>query len=256
MRSLDPDLDQHFAGPLLAQLAALGSSGHRPVVGLNGPVGAGKTTLSRLLLHRADAQGLRLAVASIDDFYLPWEARLTALAGNPFGVTRVLPGSHDIPLALAFIDSWQQGANLRLPRFDKSLRCGQGDRAGEQLVEADVLLLEGWLLGCQPLARQRSPWDGALLAYLPLWRRFSQLHVLRPLRWTLPRRWRFQAEARQRKQGKAWLPAEELDKVVNASLGSLPPELYQDPLISQATGYAILDGRRRWVGGSRLDEVG
>lgn len=255
MIGLDPDLDQHFAGPLLAQLTVLGSSGRRPVVGLNGPVGAGKTTLSRLLLARAAAQGLRLAVASIDDFYLPWEARLTALAGNRFAVTRVLPGSHDIPLALACLDSWQQGASLRLPRFDKSLRCGQGDRAGEQRLEADVLLLEGWLLGCQPAEREWSAWDGALVAYLPLWRRLSQLHVLRPLRWSLPRRWRFQAEARQRKRGQAWLPAAELDKVVKASLGSLPPELYQDPLISQAKGYAILDGRRRWVGGSRSDDA-
>ena len=68
----DPVLEQHFVAPLLAQLVALGSSAQRAVVALNGPVGAGKTTLGSLLQQRAAAQGLTLAVCSIDDFYLPW----------------------------------------------------------------------------------------------------------------------------------------------------------------------------------------
>ena len=253
--AIDPGLEQHFVAPLLAQLVALGSSAQRAVVALNGPVGAGKTTLGSLLQQRAAAQRLTLAVCSIDDFYLPWEQRLQALAGNPFGVSRVLPGSHDIQLAQACVDSWQRGGKLRLPRFDKALRAGQGDRCGEKLVEADVLLLEGWLLGCQPLTSQNlggggSRWDRALEAYQPLWQRFNQLWLLRPQSWTMPRRWRFQAEARQRRRGEGWLPAGELERLVRSSLESLPPDMYQDPLIDGATGYATLDGRRRWLAGS------
>lgn len=265
---IDPGLDCHFLQPLLAELTALargaGSNG-RQVLALNGPVGAGKSTLGAQLLERARGQGVRLAVASIDDFYLPWERRCQVLAGNPFGVSRVPPGSHDLDLALACLADWRGGSALRLPRFDKTLRNGQGDRAGEVVLDVDVLLLEGWLLGCRPLGSERLAeaqlatllpqerawlphWDQALEAYLPLWQACAQLWLLRPRTWNLPRRWRFQAEARQRRRGGAWLPAPSLDGLVRSSLCSLPPLLYQDPLIQSARGVAVLDGRRRWVG--------
>jgi D-glycerate 3-kinase len=266
---IDPGLDSNFVQPLLAELTALAvgacSGSGRQVVALNGPVGAGKSTLGALLLARAGAQGVRLAVASIDDFYLPWARRCQALAGNPFGVSRVLPGSHDVELALACLADWRGGAALRLPRFDKTLRDGQGDRAGVVSLDVDVLLLEGWLLGCQPVGPERLAdaqldsllteertwlphWDRALEAYQPLWQSCAQLWLLRPLTWNLPRRWRFQAEARQRRWGGAWLPPQDLEAVVRSSLCSLLPSLYQDPLIPRARGMAVLDGRRRWVG--------
>jgi hypothetical protein len=44
------------------------------------------------------------------------------------------------------------------------------------------------------------------------------------------------------------LTPQDLDAVVRSSLCSLPPNLYQDPLIPSARGMAVLDGRRRWVG--------
>ncbi len=279
----DPGLERHFVGPLREALRALAlaarAGGRRQVVALNGPVGAGKSTLARQLRERARGLGVRLAVASIDDFYLPWEQRRQELAGNPFGVWRVPPGSHDVPLALASIAAWQAGEQLCLPRFDKTLRGGQGDRAGEQRLDADVLLLEGWLLGCQPLAPERlrallasNPgdpfgtqallglqpqerdalphWNDQLMVYAPLWTTFSQLWLLRPQHWALPRRWRFQAEAQQRRAGGAWLEAAELDRLVRASLASLPPALYQDPLCRHASGWAVLNGRRRWMAGT------
>jgi D-glycerate 3-kinase len=265
---MDSQLDHRLVQPLLAQLQALGRSGQRTVVALNGPVGAGKSTMARVLQQRAFGLGLGLAVASIDDFYLPWEQRQRALEGNPFGVSRVPPGSHDVALALECLDAWQAGSALRLPRFDKTLRGGLGDRAAEELVEAEVLLLEGWLLGCrslgsESLANIQNPaglnaveldwlphWDKALEVYQPLWQRCTQLWLLRPQNWQLPRRWRLQAEAKQRRRGAAWLPVTELDRLVRSSLCSLPPSLYQDPLLGLASGYGVLNSRRRWIGGS------
>jgi len=259
----------------------LAADGRRPVLLLNAPVGAGKTTLSGMLRRLAPEQGLRLAVASIDDAYLPWQERLEAMAGNPFGVTRVPPGSHDPQLLCRVIDRWRNGEPLELPRFDKTLRNGQGDRAAGVCLHADALLLEGWLLGCKPLgsalgaalARQEDQelsaalglrplerawlprWDQALEAYQPLWARSDGLWLLRPQRWSLPRRWRFQAEARQRRRGGSSLSAAALDQLVRASLCSLPPQLYQDPLLQRAEMAALIDGRRRLVrfqGGDQL----
>ncbi|NDF61587.1 MAG: hypothetical protein EB136_01260 [Synechococcaceae bacterium WBB_3_034] len=257
---------------LLAHCRGQLAAGQRAVIGLNGPVGAGKTTLCRGLQQRFAAAGIRLAVASIDDAYLPLAERQWAMAGNPFGVGRVPPGSHDPEALAAPIRAWRAAAEatLSLPRFDKTLQGGQGDRTTPWSGPADALLLEGWLLGCRPLpppllAQQlqdpggplagwrpaQRAWlqrcNGALGAYGPLWDLLDRLVVLWPQDWRLPRRWRFQAEARQRRRGGAWLNPAQLQALVEASLLSLPPELYQRPLLPRAAWVRLLDGRRRVV---------
>jgi D-glycerate 3-kinase len=188
---------------LLAWCQQESRSGRRPVIGLNGPVGAGKSTLARSLQQRFAAADLQLAVASIDDAYLPWQQRLEAMAGNPYGVNRVPPGSHDPAALLAGIRPWRSGANhrLELPRFDKTLRDGQGDRVAPWCGAADALLLEGWMLGCRPLPELQlssnavQEWkldlntaeliwlqrcNQALGAYQPLWHELNQLLMLWP----------------------------------------------------------------------------
>jgi len=253
---------------LLAWLDQQRQLGHRPVLGLNGPVGAGKSTLALQLQQQAAAAGMKLAVASIDDAYLPWPARLEAMAGNPYGVSRVPPGSHEPQALLERIQAWRGHADgqLHLPRFDKTLRQGAGDRVEDWGGYADALLLEGWLLGCRPIAdlahnhtllqtedlnAAEQAWmlrcNDALSDYQPLWEVLDALVVLWPLRWNLPLRWRIQAEARQRRGGGGWLPAAELNQLVMASLRSLPPELFQRPVLAQASWVRVLDGLRRIV---------
>ncbi|MFM7392817.1 MAG: hypothetical protein ACKO22_00285, partial [Cyanobium sp.] len=75
--------------------------------------------------------------------------------------------------------------------------------------------------------------------------------------WGLPYRWRLQAEALQRRSGGGWMPAAEVTAMVRATLASLPPTLYQDPLVNRGVrsssgeaevpllGVVELDGRRR-----------
>lgn len=278
IQGIDPLLLERFVLPLLNQVSLWrqqARSGRRrlPLIALNGPVGAGKSTLGRQLEALAPRFGLRLRVASIDDLYLGWPERGERLAGNPFGVSRVPPGSHDLPLLLEALARWRDGDPLKLPWFDKTLAAGQGDRAGWREQACDALVLEGWLMGCRPLseaclaalmeavhrgeaapaepvpAAASLPWshDGApslrpeewrwlphwnkqLEDYQPLWRACDGLWLLRPLHWALPRRWRFQAEARQRRAGGGWLQPADLERLVRASLCSLPPALYQDPL--------------------------
>ena len=274
-----------FEATLITRLVSLAQQGQRPVVGLNGPVGAGKSTLARRVAQQAAAQGLRLAVASIDDAYLPYGPRLQAMAANPFGVDRVPPGSHEPGLLVEAIDQWRHGSagQLRLPRFDKSLLQGCGDRCGYSQEAADGLLLEGWLIGCRPLgagqiraAKGAEPslvgtpclgpdewawlphWDRALEAYLPLWHQLNGLWLLWPMDWRLPRRWRFQAEAQQRRQGGGWLSGSRIEQLVRSSLCSLPPELYLKPLLPGADQIQLLDGRRRcrWQGPGREFDPG
>lgn len=253
---------------LLAVCRSELARGRRPLLGLNGPIGSGKSTLSRRLQQRFADAGLKLAVASIDDAYWPWPERQRRMAGNPFAVNRVPPGSHDPQALLEPIRCWRQHAGpgplpLRLPRFDKTLRDGDGDRIADWQGMADVVLLEGWLVACQPLPQadlERGLADlglslalcawvrhcnSALEAYQPLWQAIDQLILLWPRRWESPRRWRFQAEARQRRNGGGWLRPQALQRLVDASLMSLPAPLYQEPLLKQASWTRVLDGRRR-----------
>ena len=275
-----PSLDTGAADPVLACLLArcrrMIAAGRRPLFGLNGPVGAGKTTLARQLQQGFAEAGLLLAVASIDDAYWPWPERQHRLAGNPFGVSRVPPGSHDPDALLDPIERWRSSptapergaAALSLPRFDKRLRDGAGDRIADWRGQADAVLLEGWLMGCQPLPESAlSAWQNfsalestaqtwllrcnqALGAYQSLWAALDGLIVLWPTSWNSPRRWRLQAEARQRRAGGGWLNAAALDQLIRASLESLPPQLYQQPLLESAVWVRVLDRRRHctWQG--------
>ena len=257
-----------FEADLLTRLDAQRRIGCRPVVGLNGPVGAGKSTWARRLQLQAAAVDLKLAVASIDDAYLPWDLRQKAMEGNPYGVSRVPPGSHDPQVLLHNIEAWRGSSDgqLQLPRFDKTLREGAGERVEGWIGCAAALLLEGWLLGCQPidgLARDRAllqdlgltaaeqAWvvrcNNALERYQPLWNRLDQLVMLWPRRWELPQRWRLQAEARQRRRGGGWMAAADVSRLVMASVKSLPPELFQRPVLAKANWVRVLDSRRRTV---------
>ncbi len=241
--------------------------GQKPVIALNGPVGAGKSTLARHLQQHCAEQGVRLAIASIDDAYLPYPQRLERMAGNPFGVNRVPPGSHDPDLLQQAIQCWHGGPGsiLELPRFDKTLRAGQGDPSLPWRGEADALLLEGWMVACRPLSDQEleaalssemaadfsaaeRAWvrrcNQALGGYQTLWDQLSSLVMLWPQMWHLPRRWRFQAEAQQRRRGGGWMNGQQLDGLVKASLRSLPPSLYLEPRLPEASLVRVLNPRR------------
>ena len=109
----------------------------------------------------------RVATLSIDDLYLP-RAQLRALASahpdNPFLRGRGLPGTHDIPLGLSLLRSLKdinrtRADDIRIPRFDKSLFDGEGDRLPESewtpvQGPLDVVLLEGWCVGFYPQSQQ------------------------------------------------------------------------------------------------------
>jgi D-glycerate 3-kinase len=141
-------------------------------VALQGPQGSGKTSVTERvkgMLSEAneDHVSYHVATLSIDDLYLP-HAQLNALAsahpGNPFLRGRGLPGTHDIQLGLSLLRSLKdinrsRADNIRIPRFDKSLFDGKGDRLPESEWTPvhgplDVVLLEGWCVGFYPQSRQ------------------------------------------------------------------------------------------------------
>jgi len=158
--------------PLAARIAAV-AMGPAFIVGICGPQGSGKSTTVRVVAALLEARGLKVAVLSLDDLYLP-RADREALARDvhPLLLTRGVPGTHDVALGLTLLDGLTGEGPTALPRFDKAA----DERAP---VEAwplfagpvDVVLFEGWCVGARPeppealaqpinaLERERDP-DG------------------------------------------------------------------------------------------------
>jgi D-glycerate 3-kinase len=139
--------------PVIAHIAARGRAHDRPLlVGLCGPQGSGKSTLSSAW-HRALTQrDIATAVLSLDDVYLTREEReaLSRRVHSLF-LTRGVPGTHDVPLALRTIDALAGEGKVLLPSFDKALDdrkpLNEWPRAS---APVQVILFEGWCVGAIP----------------------------------------------------------------------------------------------------------
>jgi len=124
------------------------------VVGLQGSQGSGKSTLAKLLVCLLSPE-FSVVTLSLDDFYLTRQQRQRlAEQLHPLLVTRGVPGTHDVKLALECIEKLQHqndGDSCLMPRFDKS----SDDRLPQsqwQKVQGhvDLIILEGWCLAATP----------------------------------------------------------------------------------------------------------
>lgn len=189
-------------------------------IGLSGPQGSGKTTLTEQLRRRIEAGGMSVVSLSLDDFYLRRaERQHLAVTVHPLLLTRGVPGTHDVGLALEALVALGRPGEVRLPVFDKA----RDDRLTDsewRVVRApvDVVLFEGWCVGApaqpeaalvQPvnsLERLEDPqgvWrryvnDALASRYPPLWQALSALIVLSVPSFEVVHGWRLQQEVELR----------------------------------------------------------
>ncbi len=223
----------------------------RPLIqGILGGQGTGKSTLARLLRGILAADGLRVVCLSIDDLYKTWGDRQQLQQADPRLRWRGPPGTHDVDLGIQTLQALRQGKSpVLLPRFDKSLHQGQGDRtAPEPVSGADLVLFEGWFVGLRPI--DSAAFDDAplpiltaadrafardcntrLADYLPLWNLLDGLIVLRPDDYRLSQQWRKQAEHRMAAAGRPGMSDAEIDQFVEYFWRSLHPALFYPPLL-------------------------
>ena len=122
----------------------------RIIFGISGLPGCGKTSLGKWIEAAALELNWSVKVISLDDFYLPSNLLDDVVKGNPWNVSRGYPGTHSINEMGETINTFLKTNQVIAPQFDKSLRNGAGDRSGYIHTNAEVLILEGWFLGCLP----------------------------------------------------------------------------------------------------------
>ena len=206
--------DQQLVAEALG--AALSLPQPVPVFAVAGLQGTGKSTLAVQLADLAQSRGRRVAVLSIDDFYLTRaERERLARDIHPLLANRGPPGTHDLGLAADTLDGLLAGKRTRLPRFDK-LADERAPTTHWPVIEGrcDLVLLEGWFLKTpaqqadelhtpiNALERDEDPdgtwrtWCNTALArdYPALWQRIDALWWLQGPDFDVVRDWRWQQE--------------------------------------------------------------
>lgn len=217
----------------------------RPLcVALTAPQGCGKTTLVAALEFLFEKNGVAAASASVDDFYLTGAEQDKLSLANPGNALlryRGNAGTHDVRLAVNTLRSLRSinddddfaTLTVSVPRYDKTLRGGRGDRAAREFwpeitAPLDIVLLEGWMLGFAPAADADAfaahPDLPAVNAALRD-DAYGDLHALlddwivvrvRDTRWV--RSWRLEAEQQARSEGRPTLTDAEVADFVNRFL--------------------------------------
>ncbi|QQE64831.1 hypothetical protein GFS31_15140 [Leptolyngbya sp. BL0902] len=242
--------------PLAITLKQARESLPRPLIqGILGGQGTGKTTLSLILRHILEAMGYPTLGFSIDDLYKTYSERQQIRQADPRLRWRGPPGTHDVDLGIRVLDHLRQAPSeeaVAIPRFDKSLHGGEGDRVAPDLVcGVEIVLFEGWFLGTRPLAtaaleaQLAQPPDPIrteadrqfardmnrqLATYLPLWDRLDRLMILYPQDYRISKVWRQQAEQQMKAQGKSGMDNDQIDAFVEYFWQALHPDLFVAPL--------------------------
>jgi len=197
-------------------------------VGISAPQGAGKTTLSRILVSVLRQTGWVAEALSVDDFYLTHSQQIDLslrFKNNAFLQSRGYPGTHDVTLGVEILKSLRSlksEEKCRIPRYDKSAHHGKGDRRSESestviTGPVDFIFLEGWMLGFQPsrkktLSSDFHEIDGFLASYSAWTDQLDAFIHLQPKEVRQIPAWRIEAEERMKSQGKAGLSLDEIKK--------------------------------------------
>ncbi len=198
-----------------ALAAARAVAARTPVFAISGLQGSGKSTLAAQIAARAEADGLKVAVLSLDDLYLTRDQRRQlAHQVHPLLSTRGPPGTHDVALGCRVLDALCGGEPIALPRFDKLADDRAQDAWTQVQGRVDLVLFEGWCVGAMPeddaaLARplnalerdedrdgrwRRHCNDALRRDYPALWARIDALWFLQPPDFAIVHAWRWQQE--------------------------------------------------------------
>ena len=236
-----------LALPLLSQAYNFENNfSDRKIIGLSALPGTGKTTLGKWLEAISLKLNFKIAVISIDDFYLPSNEMKLAINNNPWNVSRGFPGSHSVKLMQEKLVNWKINGELNVPVFDKSLRNGLGDRSHWRSDKPDLLILEGWFLGIEPFSLdpncqsinslELSPHETSyrfkiqkdLKEYLEVWSLIDNIWHLKPLNFEYLNLWKSNQEKEMLLQKGNALQDDKLSNFLRMLNVSIPHESFDN----------------------------
>ena len=261
--SVNDDWIWGLALPLLSQAYSFqNSTTDRKLIGISALPGTGKSTLGNWLEEISLKLKFKIAVISIDDFYLPSDEMHLAIKNNPWNVSRGFPGSHSVKLMHEKLLNWKINGELNVPVFDKSLRNGLGDRSHWRSDNPDLLVIEGWFLGVEPLSsdiyfhhvnsRELSSHESSyrlniqknLKEYLAVWSLIDNIWHLKPLKFKYMNIWKTNQEKEMYlKKGKA-LQNEKLSNFIRMLNVSIPHESFD---VINSYALLLIDQERKLV---------
>ena len=234
----------------------------RKIIGISALPGTGKTTLGRWLEAISLKLNFKIAVISIDDFYLPSDEMKLAIKNNPWNVSRGFPGSHSVKLMHEKLSTWKKNGELNVPVFDKSLRNGLGDRSHWRSDNPDLLIIEGWFLGIEPcpgdyihqhvnsleLSSHESSYrlniQNNLKEYLDVWTLIDNIWHLKPLKFEFMNMWKSNQEKEMfLKKGNA-LRDENLSNFLRMLYVSIPHQSFE---VLNSYALLLIDQERNLV---------
>ena len=211
----------------LSQVLSSWTKARRPIVGIAGIPGTGKTCFARILSTICNALETRTAVVSLDDFYLTPEERKSR--GYRW---RAVPGSHDLDLLNQFLEQAKSESRwLSLPRYDTRVE----ERSSPlRIDEPRLVLVEGWFVGA------RVPGYEVLSESLD-----HLIYLNAELEWAHQSRLNREARIRKESDGRLGLTEEETEQFWQEALlpGSvewvLPLKASADVVVEIRSGYRI-----------------
>ena len=235
-----------LALPLLSQAYNFQNNfSDRKIIGISALPGTGKTTLGKWLEAISLKLDFKIAVISIDDFYLPSDQMKLAIINNPWKVSRGFPGSHSVKLMHEKLSNWKKNGALNVPVFDKSLRNGLGDRSHWRSDNPDLLIIEGWFLGIEPCLSdlnhkninpvELSPDEYSyrfiiqnnLKKYIDVWSLIDNIWHLKPLKFEYMNIWKTNQEKEMLLQKGNALQNEKLSNFLRMLNVSVPQKSFE-----------------------------
>ncbi len=236
-----------LAFPLLSQAYKFHNNfSEKKIIGISALPGTGKTTLGRWIESMSLKLNFKVAVISIDDFYLPSQEMALAINNNPWNVSRGFPGTHSIDLMKNKLLKWKTDGELIVPVFDKSLRDGLGDRSNWRNETPELLIIEGWFLGVNPLKfnlphvenvepqlrpneiSYRLNIQKNLEKYKDIWSLIDQIWHLKPMKFEYMNLWKSNQEKQMLNKKGSALQDVRLDNFLRMLNASIPQRSFDN----------------------------
>lgn len=216
------------------------------ILGFCCPQGGGKTTMTTFIDMLLSKAGFSCQIASIDDFYVT-NAEQREIASkypdNRLLQYRGMPGTHDLPLMNQTLDALRKGNEVSIPRYDKTAFGGRGDRAPKEQWKhlggghVDVVMLEGWCLGFEPVPvdtlyeEDLLVVNDALCQFVSVYTRMDGFFVIEIENMDWVFEWRLQAERATRAAGKPGLSDDQVKDFVSRFMPAY--KQYSKPLYNR-----------------------